>query len=178
MGTPTDEADLRAFMSMLPPAARMRVAEIARGRPELDTRRIECAETLYQRVTGRRPSITLDHARSATAAFEDGTLSGIWCGGTSAFPAPGEARTELRALHRALMVHGVLYLAAGHPGRESADTGESADAADELLAALAATGFHSAHVGRGTGGICVLALKKSRCCDDGPRRIYDSHAVL
>ncbi|MFJ6384883.1 hypothetical protein ACIQI7_33345 [Kitasatospora sp. NPDC092039] len=171
MDTPVDEAVLRAFMGTLPPTPHIRVAEFTPGRPELDTARLEGMETIYAKVTGRRPVITLDQARPDPSAFGDGVLNGIWCGREEPFSAPKEALTTLNGYCRTLIPHGALHLEMGRPRWESGDT------ADEFLGILAATGFHPERVECEPARIRVLAIRKWRCCADGPRRLYDTHAV-
>ncbi|WP_327306687.1 hypothetical protein OG730_27125 [Streptomyces sp. NBC_01298] len=171
MDTPTGEADLRAFMSMLPPEPRMRVVEFTQGRAELDSGRVEGAETIYERVTGLRPSISLHHAGPDATAFAGQELSGIWCGGPGTFPTPQDTRAALGGFHRALTRHGALHLDVDRPSWERAET------AEELVDLLATTGFRPERVDCEPTRIRILAMKTWRCCADGPRQFHDTHAV-
>ncbi|MFE7589146.1 hypothetical protein ACFU6K_07065 [Kitasatospora sp. NPDC057512] len=174
MDTPVSEPGLRAFMGILPPTPHIRVAEFTRGRPELDTGRLEDMETIYARVTGQRPSIALDHPRPDAAADEEygeGVLNGIWCGRAQPFPTPEDALAVLHGYCRALIPHGALHLDTDRPRWERGDT------AEELLGLLAATGFHPKRVECEPARVRVLAIRKWRCCADGPRPLYDTHAV-
>ncbi len=171
-GPTVEEADFVAFMGVLPPRAHLRVAEFVNGTPELNPERVARAETVYERVTGHSPHVTLHRreAGDARAAGDRpaGSMDGIWYGRQPSFSRPEDARAALRAFHRELVPHGGLFL----------DTGRfDWSGSDSLEEFLVQNCFQPLRVHQDRARVRVLAIQRWRCCGDGLRNIYDSHAI-